>query len=261
MDNPATPARAPRTAGLDGLVSVVTGAGQGLGRAFATRLAAEGSQVVVADLDSDRARAVAAELGQAGHAVRVDVSSEESVTAMRDEVLGRFGRADVLVNNAAVFSTITMKPFDKLSVAEWDGLMGVNVRGVFLCCRAFVPAMRRAGHGKIINVSSATFHEPRPRYLHYVTSKAAVIGLTRALAREVGEHGITVNALAPGATETEIPRETVTAEQVPLIIASQCIKRRERPSDLAGAVVFLASPDSDFMTGQTLVVDGGTAFC
>lgn len=245
---------------LAGRVSVVTGGGQGLGRAFAARLAAEGSQVVVADLNGERARAVATEIGAGALAVEADVSDESDVAGLRDRVMERYGRVDVLVNNAAVFSTIKMKPFEEISVSEWDELMAVNVRGVFLCCRAFIAAMRQAGYGRIVNISSATFHSARPNYLHYVTSKGAVIGLTRALAREVGEHGITVNAVAPGATETEVPRETVTPQQVPRIIAGQSIKRRERPADLVGVVAFLAGTDSEFMTGQTLVVDGGVAF-
>jgi 3-oxoacyl-[acyl-carrier protein] reductase len=153
-----------------------------------------------------------------------------------------------------------MRPFEEIPVDEWDQVMAVNVKGAFLCTRAVVPSMRAAGYGKIVNISSATIHIGRPHYLHYVTSKAALIGMTRALATELGPDNITVNAVTPGATETEIPRATVTPQQAERIIAGQAIKRRERPSDLVGVVSFLCSPDSDFMTGQTLNVDGGAAF-
>jgi 3-oxoacyl-[acyl-carrier protein] reductase len=246
---------------LTGRVAIVTGAAQGLGRAFAARLHHDGARVVVADLDLDRATAVSTELGDDNAiAVQVDVADADSVDAMVERVRDEFGVADTLVNNASIFSTLEMRPFDQISLDEWDRVMSVNVRGAFLCSRAVVPGMRAAGYGKIINISSATIFIGRPLYLHYVTSKAAVIGLTRALATELGPAGITVNAITPGATETEVPRRTVTPEQVEKIIASQAIKRRERPADLVGTVAFLASSDSDFITGQTINVDGGAAF-
>jgi 3-oxoacyl-[acyl-carrier protein] reductase len=246
---------------LTGRVAIVTGAAQGLGRAFAGRLHQEGARVAVADLDLDRATAVCAELGDRNAlAVQVDVANPDSVGLMAERVREEFGVIDTLVNNASIFSTLEMRPFDQIPLEEWDLVMGVNVRGAFLCSRAVVPGMRSVGKGKIINISSATVFIGRPHYLHYVTSKAAVIGLTRALATELGPAGITVNAITPGATETEVPRRTVTPAQVEKIIASQAIKRRERPADLVGTVAFLASSDSDFITGQTINVDGGAAF-
>jgi 3-oxoacyl-[acyl-carrier protein] reductase len=244
---------------LAGRLALVTGAGQGLGRAFAARLVAEGAHVVLADLDLARAEAVAAELGEGASAFRVDIAVEGSVDALA-AATRELGTVDVLVNNASIFSTLQMRPFEQIPPAEWDHVMAVNVKGAYLCCRAFVPGMRAAGYGKIINISSATVHIGRPLYLHYVTSKAAIIGMTRAMATELGPNGITVNAVTPGATETEVPRATVTPEQVERIISGQAIKRRERPEDLVGTVAFLASPDSDFITGQTINVDGGAAF-
>ena len=158
-----------------------------------------GAESVCAELGTDRALAV-----------EVDVSAADSVQHLREAALAKFGTVDVLVNNAAIFSTLTMRPFDEIPVAEWDQVMAVNVRGAFLCAQQFAPVMRSGGYGKIINISSATVFLGRPLYLHYVTSKAAIIGMTRALASELGPFGITVNAIAPGATETEIPRATVT---------------------------------------------------
>jgi 3-oxoacyl-[acyl-carrier protein] reductase len=244
---------------LSGRLAVVTGAAQGLGRAFAARLLAEGARVVVADLDGDKASQTAGELGSGASAVAADIADPASVEAMAS-FAGQLGVVDVLVNNASIFSTLEMRPFEQIPIEEWDRVMAVNVKGAYLCSRAFVPGMRAAGYGKIINMSSATVFIGRPLYLHYVTSKAALIGMTRALASELGPDGICVNAITPGATKTEVPRKTVTPEQVERIIAAQAIKRREVPADVVGTVAFLASPDSDFITGQTINVDGGAAF-
>jgi 3-oxoacyl-[acyl-carrier protein] reductase len=240
-------------------LALVTGAGQGLGRAFAKRLLADGARVVVADLDEVKAKAVAAELGDGAYAHHVDVADADSVAALA-EGIADLGTVDVLVNNASIFSTLEMRPFEQIPLAEWSRVLDVNVTGGFLCCRAFVPGMRAAGYGKIVNISSATVLIGRPNYLHYVTSKAAVIGMTRAMATELGPDGIRVNAVMPGATQTEVPRRTVSPEQADRIIAAQAIKRREVPEDVVGVVSFLASADSDFITGQAINVDGGAAF-
>ena len=246
---------------LSSRVALITGAAQGLGRAFAHRLAAEGARVTVADRNMKGAEAVVEELGDdRAFAVQVDVADEASVEAMISAIVERWTRLDVLVNNASIFSSISMKPFEDISVAEWDELMAVNVKGAFLCARAVAPIMKGASYGKIVNISSATVWIGRPYYLHYVTSKAALIGMTRALSRELGPFNVTVNAVTPGATETEIPRQTVTPAQSLKIVEGQAIKRREVPADLVGTVAFLASADSDFITGQTINVDGGAAF-
>lgn len=179
---------------------------------------------------------------------------------MVQQALTRFKRIDVLVNNAAIFSTIQMKPFEEITFEEWNGLMAVNLTGTFLCCQAVAPSMRAQQGGSIINISSGSVATGRPWYAQYVASKAGVVGLTRALARERGADNITINAIMPGSTETEVPRETVTPEQAQAIVAGQSIHRRETPQDLVGAMVFLASEDSRFITGQTLLVDGGQNF-
>jgi 3-oxoacyl-[acyl-carrier protein] reductase len=171
-----------------------------------------------------------------------------------------FGRIDILVNSAAIFSSIKMKSYSELGTAEWDEVMAVNVRGTFLCCREFGGPMRDAGYGRIVNMSSGTVYMGRPNYLHYVTSKAAVIGLTRALSKELGMYGVTVNAIAPGSTKTEVARPAMTDKDADAIIARQAIKRRQEPSDLLSALTFLTEQSSDFVTGQTLIVDGGVSF-
>ena len=242
---------------------VVTGAGQGLGRAFAQDLAARGWQVAIADLNGDRAQQVAEEISKAGGIARAftcDVSDPAEVSALARAVQARLGTPTGLVNNAAIFSTLRMGPFEDIHPEEWDKVLRVNVTGAFLMCQAFIPAMKTAGYGKVVNISSATVLIGRPGYLHYVTSKAALIGLTRALASEVGEHGITVNAITPGSTATEVERETITAEQRQAMAAATALRRIQVPADLVGAVAFLLSRDSDFITGQTLNVDGGFAF-
>ena len=244
-------------------VAIITGAGQGIGRAYAHRFVQEGASVVVAELNESKGKAVAEEIqsldGQ-GIFVRTDVADEASCQEMAAAAVRQFGRIDILVNNAAVFSAIKMKPFWELSVAEWDQLMAVNVRGVWLASKAVVSQMRKQGSGRIINISSGVVFMGRPNYLHYVASKGAVITMTRAMARELGEFGITVNAITPGPTFTEIPRETVTPEQKEAMIRMQSIRRAEEPQDLVGTVVFLASDDSAFITGQTINVDGGMNF-
>ena len=248
------------TASLNGRVSIITGAGQGIGRAFAKAFAAEGAIPIIAERNRERGEAVAAEITAAGgqaRAVTTDVADPDSVAAMAKAVEAEFGRIDILINNAAIFSTLEMRPFDQIPLEEWEAVLRVNVTGAFLCARAVVAAMRRAGWGRIINMASGAVTLGRPNYLHYIASKAALDGMTRSLARELGPHGITVNAILPGATFTEIERKTVTPEQTERIIAMQCIPRPEGPDDLVGTALFLASDAASFLTGQALTVDGG----
>jgi 3-oxoacyl-[acyl-carrier protein] reductase len=239
-------------------VAIITGAGQGLGRAYAQRFAREGAKVVIAELNADKGQSVANEVK--GLFVRTNVADEGSTQAMARQVVDACGRVDILVNNAAIFSTIKMRPFWELSVAEWDELMAVNVRGVWLAARAVVPHMRKQGSGRIVNISSGVVLMGRPNYLHYVASKGAVMSMTRAMAKELGEFGINVNAITPGPVYTEVPRETVTPEQREAMVRAQSIKRAAAPQDLEGTVVFLCSDDAAFITGQTINVDGGLNF-
>jgi 3-oxoacyl-[acyl-carrier protein] reductase len=243
--------------------AVVTGAAQGLGRAYAEHLGTLGLQVVVADLNGERAQDVAEAISAAGGAavsVGVDVSDEASVDAMAASAVSTFGSADILINNAAIFSTLSLKPFEDISTSEWDQLMAVNVRGPFLCARALSPYMRKAKWGRIVNVASAVVRLGVPNYLHYVTSKAALVGMSRALARELGGDNVTVNVLSPGGTVTEVPRESISEAAVAGLIERQSLKRASTPSDLASVVGFLVSDASSFITGQEFVVDGGLTF-
>ena len=243
-------------------VAIVTGGASGIGKALATRLAQDGAAVVVADLRQyeEAAAEIAKATGARTLGLKVDVASEQEVARMAEETSGKFGRIDILVNNAALFSTLEPRPFEKIDAAEWRRVMEVNTLGVFLCCRACVPHMRKGGGGRIINLASGAPLKGVPLLLHYVSSKGAVIAFTRALAREVGKDSITVNALAPGFTLSEgILKSDAHVKHGEPSRASRAIARDERPDDLVGAVSFLASEDAAFMTGQTVVVDGGSA--
>ena len=244
-------------------VAIVTGAGQGLGRAFAKRLAEEGAITVIAEIDAERADNVAEEIVNSGGralAVQTDVSDEVSVGGMVKKIIAEFGRIDILINNAALLGTLKRGPFEEIPAEEFEQALKVNVTGAFLAARATVPVMREAGWGRIINMSSDTALTGVPGFLHYVTSKAALVGLTRALARELGNDGITVNAIQPGLTETEVERAPERKALAIDIIANQCIQRQEVPDDLVGTVLFLASDNSAFITGQTILVNGGLTF-
>jgi 3-oxoacyl-[acyl-carrier protein] reductase len=247
---------------LDGRVAIVTGGGHGIGKAYCFGLGSEGAKIAVAEIDSEAAERTAAELEVAGVealALPTDVAREASTQAMAAKTLQRFGQIDVLVNNAAVFATIPISrvPLEEVSVEEWDLVMAVNLRGIFLACKAVLPGMKQRGYGKIINIASGTALSGSPTRIHYVTSKAGVLGFTRTLAREVGPFGIRVNSIAPGNT---LSQENPTPEIIKdrsRRVADRAIARLQLPEDLVGAVNFFASAESDFITGQTLVVDGG----
>jgi NAD(P)-dependent dehydrogenase (short-subunit alcohol dehydrogenase family) len=246
---------------LEGRTAIVTGAGRGIGRALATRLAADGASVLIADIEGyDAAAAELAKNGARALGLRVDISSESETARMAEHALAAFGGIDILVNNAAMFATVKIGPFEEISVAEWKRLLEINVLGVALCCKAVTPHMRTRRSGRIVNIASAAPLKGVPEFLHYISSKGAVIAMTRGLARELGKDGITVNAVAPGLTLSDA---TVgRAEHLrnhDNSVRMRALQRPQRPEDLAGVVSFLASDDAAFMTGQTVVVDGGAA--
>jgi NAD(P)-dependent dehydrogenase (short-subunit alcohol dehydrogenase family) len=244
---------------LDGKVAVVTGAAQGIGAAIARGLAAEGALIVVADLQ--RAEEAAADYPD-GVGISADVSDEGSVSRLADEVVGRCAGVDILVNNAGLYASLPMRPFTEIPVEEWRRVMDVNVLSMFLTSRAFVPVMRERGGGRIVNISSGTPFRGVPFLLHYVTSKGAIVALTRALAKELGRDEILVNCVAPGFTMSEgvkdHPEVVETLRDVSL--AARTLQRDQQPEDVVGAVVFLCGPGASFITGQTMVIDGGQYF-
>ena len=244
---------------LEGKVAIVTGGASGLGKTFCLALAQEGAKLVVADTKDKEAQQTAGEIKAKGGqaiSIKTDVTSEEDTLAMAQETLKQFGRIDILVNNAAMVYGITRKPFTEIPPDEWDKLMAVNLKGAFLSSRAVFPQMKKQGKGKIINITSETAFTGSNNLLHYVTSKGGIISFTRALAGEIGQHGIHVNAIGPGFTDSEASRSLIN-NITKYDVSLTPLGRLEVPEDLAGALIFLASDDSDFITGQTLVVDGG----
>jgi NAD(P)-dependent dehydrogenase (short-subunit alcohol dehydrogenase family) len=235
---------------LDGKVAIVTGGAQGIGKAIAGGLEAEGATVVIADLEPP-----------AG-GIRADVSSEADVEAMVRETVDRHGGIDILVNNAGLYASLAMRPFTEIPVEEWRQVMDVNVASMFLTCRAVVPVMRERGGGKIVNISSGTPFRGVPFLLHYVTSKGAIVALTRALAKELGKDSIHVNCVAPGFTMSDgvMANPEVIEKLRDVSVAARTIQRDQVPEDVVGAVVFFCSAAADFVTGQTMVIDGGQYF-
>lgn len=241
-------------------VVVITGAAQGIGAAFALGMAEEGAKVVIA-ARSDSSAVVNQIIAFGGQAIgcNVDVNDNASLQAMVEKTEAEFGPIEVLINNAALFSSITLKPFTEIDEDEWDQVMKVNVRGPFQCAKAVIPSMRKNGRGKIVNISSGTFLRGAPMFCHYVSSKGGVVGLTRGLASELGKDNILVNCIMVGLTESEGVKnhKQILGAAKEGTLAARIIKRAMVPDDLIGTVNFLSSEDSDFMTGQCVNIDGG----
>jgi NAD(P)-dependent dehydrogenase (short-subunit alcohol dehydrogenase family) len=244
---------------LEGRVAIVTGAAKGIGAAIAEGLAAEGARIVVADLHGAQE---AAERYRDGLGLTVDVSREEDVERMAAETVERAGGIDVLVNNAGLYASLAMRPFEQIPLEEWRRVMDVNVASMFLTCRAVVPRMRERGGGRIVNISSGTPFRGVPYLLHYVTSKGAIVTFTRALAKELGDAEILVNCVAPGFTMSAGVQEhpEVIEALRDVSVSARTLKRDQQPEDIVGAVVFLCGPGASFVTGQTMVIDGGQYF-
>lgn len=248
------------TLGIHDKVAIVTGSGQGIGRVFARSLAANGARVVVAEINESKGRKVVEEIRTAGGEaafVRTDIGDYTSVENMVTAALDLYGNIQILVNNAAIFSSLEMKSLDQISIDEWNKVMHVNVNGTYYCARALYPVFGKNNWGRIVNMGSRAVSLGRANYLHYLTSKAATGAMVHAMAREFGKFGVTVNSILPGATFTEVERTTVSPEQKVQIVGSQCVQRPETPEDLVGTLLFLCSSLSDFVTGQQITVDGG----
>jgi NAD(P)-dependent dehydrogenase (short-subunit alcohol dehydrogenase family) len=248
---------------LEGRTAIVTGSAQGIGAAYALGLAAEGAHVIVCDIQdvTSTTRAIE-EAGGVAMGKVLDCTDTAALQGLVAEVVAAYGRVDVLVNNAALFASLRPTDFCDITADEWDQVMRVNTRGPFECSKAVVPTMRRQQYGKIINIATGMVYKGGRRLAHYVASKGAVVALTHAMARELGAYGIGVNCIAPGITVgnaiAEMGPETVSAAA--MTVTTRCFRREQTPADLVGTVVFLASAESDFITGQTVIVDGGAVF-
>ncbi|MFQ5914950.1 MAG: SDR family NAD(P)-dependent oxidoreductase [Nitrospinota bacterium] len=245
---------------LDGKVAFITGSAQGIGWVYAEAMAKEGAKVVVNDImDCEAPAKKLRDSGGEAVGIQADVTDLAAMEAAAKKAVEAFGRVDVLVNNAAVFAGIKRSSFLDIPMQEWDRVIKVNITGTYVPIRAFAPEMKEQKHGKIVNISSAVVFTGIPDFLHYTASKAAVIGMTRAIARELGPHGITINAVAPGYIMA--PSNLGNPKSVDEFnISRRCIQRTGYPEDIVGTVLYMASPDSDFVTGQTILVDGGIVF-
>ncbi|HEY4135409.1 MAG TPA: SDR family oxidoreductase [Alphaproteobacteria bacterium] len=248
------------TIDLTDRVIIVTGGAKGIGKVYSERLAAANARVVVADIDraanDEMAESIVASGGEA-ISQPTDVTSPEATEAMAKAAIAKWGRIDGLVNNASLMSVLGRKPWHEIPLEEWDRVMTVNLRGIFLCCLAVYPQMKAQGAGKIVNIASNRVWDGTPNRLHYTTSKAGVVGFTRALAREVGADNITVNAISPGLTQSETQMATTSNAYTAKADETKSLKRAQVPDDLVGALMFLLSDASNFMTGQTMNIDGG----
>lgn len=245
---------------LHGKTVLITGGGQGIGKTLVEAFAQAGARVIAADIQGPVVSSMARQLSDQGLQVTgaaLDVTDEAQVAELARSLWNSKGGVDVLINNAALFSTLKMQPFHEIELDVWERVLKVNLTGPFLCAKHFAPIMCKKGGGRIINVASGAVTLGRPNYLHYIASKAGLEGMTRSMARELGPHGVTVNAVLPGSVDTGIARETVTPESKARIVAMQCIPRGQRPEDLVGIMLFLASDSSSFITGQSITVDGG----
>ncbi len=248
---------------LEGKVAIITGASQGIGEAFALRFADDGAKAVVADINFENAQKVAGKIkaeGGEGLAVHTDISDDISVNKLVKNVVETYGKIDILLNNAAIYYGIGLRPWDDWSIEDWDRIYAVNTRGTWQCSRAVAPQMIKQGKGKIINVASGAADIGYELLLPYSCSKAAVITLTKAMARALGQYNINVNCISPGAVQTEatieMPKDVTGVTIVSL--PARCLPRVAEPEDLVGTAVFLASADSDYLSGQTIAVNGGT---
>lgn len=242
---------------LAGRTVIVTGAATGIGQAFAVGSAAQGANVVVADMNAaDETVALVEAAGGKVLAVKVDVADDTSVRAMAEAAVRRFGRIDGLVNNAAYFREVKLTPFEELDPAQWDRIFAVNVKGVWQCCKAVMPAMREQKHGSIVNIASVVAVAGQPGYLHYVATKGAVLSMTKGLAKECGPNGVRVNVIAPGFVITDATKNRPVEWQQSFLKA-RAISREQKPDDLVGTALYLLSDLAGFVSGQTIVVDGG----